>query len=89
MLAKALQPFFWYTNNKKIDQARDKKRIILQTLNYGDSRAVTWLLKNYSRSVIKKAIINYGGSGELDKKSLNYWCLRFNIKPKQLKKTRI
>ncbi|MFH0840875.1 MAG: hypothetical protein V1865_02760 [bacterium] len=89
MLAKFLRPFFWYTDNKKLDKNKDKQRIILQILKYGDSRSVSWLFENYSKKVIKKYIINHGAMGELDKKSLNYWCLFFNIKSQELKKTRL
>ena len=64
-----------------MDKIKDKKRIILHTVNYGDSKATSWLFKKYSQTVIKNMIINYGGYGELDKKSLNYWCLRLRIKP--------
>jgi len=48
-----------------------------------NSQATAWLFKNYSQAVIKKMIINYGGSGELDNKSLNYWCVILKIRPQQ------
>ena len=87
MLAKVLKPFFWYTDNRKITKSRDQQRIILQVLNYGDRKATKWLFKNYDQAIIKQVIINFGN--ELDKKSLNYWCQRLNIKSLQFKRTRL
>lgn len=88
MLTKILQPIFWYTNNQKLDQKKDKRRIILQILNYGNRRAMAWLFKHYPKSTIKKVLLERG-AGELDKKSLNYWCLIFGINKAKLKRNRL
>lgn len=88
MLAKILQPIFWYTDNKKLDQQTDKRRIILQVLLYGDKKQTAWLFKHYAKPVIKKVILDYGPR-ELDKKSFNYWCLLLNIDRAKAKKTRL
>ena len=88
MLTKILQPIFWYTDNQKLDQKQDKERIILQILNYGNRHAMAWLFKHYPRSTIKKVLLERG-VGELDQKSLNYWCLIFGINKTKLKRNRL
>ena len=88
MIAKILQPIFWYTDNKKLDKQKDKQRIILQVLRYGDKKQTAWLFKNYTKIMIKKVILAYGAR-ELDKKSFNYWCLILKIDQKKVKKARI
>ena len=88
MPPKFIKPFLWYHDFEKIDLQKDKKRIILNILNIGTKKATDWLFNFYSKSEIKKIIINHGLLGELSKKSLNYWTLYLNIDLKKLKKSR-
>jgi hypothetical protein len=88
MISKILKPFFWYTDNKKLNNQTDKTRIITQILRFGDSQSVKWLFKNYSRPAIKK-VVRERGLLELDSKSFNYWCLILKIDKRQVKKTRL
>ena len=89
MLPKFIQPFLWFNDFKKIDPQRDKNRIALNLLNFGTKQATDWLFVYYSKSEIKKIIINYGAKGELSPKSLNYWMLVLNIDPKKIVKSRL
>jgi len=89
MPPKLIQQFLWFSDLKKIDLQRDKKRIILNLLNLGSKKATDWLFDFYPKAEIKKTLINYGAKGELSAKSLNYWNLVLNIDPKKLIKSRL
>jgi hypothetical protein len=89
MLPKFVQPFIWFNDLKKIDLQKDKNRIILNVLNFGTKKATDWLFSYYTKSEIKKVIINYGAKGELSPKSLNYWELVLHINPKKLIRSRL
>ena len=79
MPPKIIQPFLWFSDLKKIDLNKDKNRIILNVLNIGTKKATDWLFSFYGRPAIRRAIINFGGKGELSPKSLNYWMLVLKI----------
>jgi hypothetical protein len=89
MLPKFIKPFLWSNDLKKIDLEKDKNRIILNVLNLGTKKATDWLFDFYSKSDIKKTVINYGAKGELNDKSINYWALILNINQKKLVKSRL
>ena len=89
MPPKLIQQFLWFSDLKKIDLQRDKKRIILNLLNLGSKKATDWLFDFYPKAEIKTTLINYGAKGELSAKSLNYWNLVLNIDPKKLIKSRL
>jgi hypothetical protein len=89
MLPKFIQSFLWFSDLKKIDSQRDKKRIILNLLNLGSKKSTDWLFDFYPKAEIKKFFINYGAKGELSEKSLNYWSLVLNINQKDLIKSRL
>jgi hypothetical protein len=81
MIPKYIEPFLWSYDLKKIDQEKNKKRIITNVLNLGTKKATDWLVDNYKKEDIREAIIN-PLPGEWDKKSLNLWSLVFNVKSK-------
>ena len=85
MLPKCARPFLWSYNTNKLDIKKDKKRIITNILNFGSEKATNWLFKKYSKKEIKNVISN-PMPGEWNKKSLNYWAIIFNIKPKKIKR---
>jgi hypothetical protein len=88
MLPKFIKPFLWSNDFKQIDPEKDKQRIILNILNIGPKKATDWLFDFYSKSEIKKILINQGAKGELSDKSLNYWTLILNIDKNKLIKSR-
>ena len=89
MPPKIIRPFLWSSDIKKINLRADKKRIILNVLNFGTKPATDWLFNFYSRSEIKSAVISQGAKGELSAKSLNYWSLILNINSERLVRARL
>ncbi len=88
MPPKVIQPFLWFNDLNKINLKDDKDRIILNVLNIGTKKATDWLFDFYGKPTIKKTVINLGGKGELNEKSLNYWTLVLGIDSKKISKTR-
>ena len=80
MLPEYIQPFFWSYKAEKLDQNKDKKRIITNILNLGSKKAVDWLFSIYSRDDIRRIVAD-PAPGEWNKKSLNFWSLFFGLKP--------
>ncbi len=79
------RPFLWSYDFERLDLEKDKRRIILNLLNYGTKKATDVLRNIYSQNDIKKIIENSAAS-EWEKKSLNYWSLIFNTAPKNKKR---
>jgi hypothetical protein len=88
MLPKFVRQYSWYLDVEKINLQRDKKRIILNIMNYGSLEAIDWLFSIYSKDEINDVLINHGAVGELSKKSLNFWCLILNVEKNRLVTTR-
>ena len=51
-------PLLWAYNFSFIDSERDKKRIIINTINYGQWKHWQWIVKNYGRERVKQIIEN-------------------------------
>lgn len=83
-IPKIIHPYLWFNDIELMDLEKDKQRIILNVLNYGSFDATKWLFDNYSKNEIRQIVKKQGAKGELDKKSLNYWCLVLEINPKTL-----
>lgn len=81
-IPKTLQPFLWSYDIKKIDLARDKRRIITNVLNFGTIEAVKDIFKIYNKREITETVAN-PMSGEWNDKSLNFWSLILNVEPKK------
>jgi hypothetical protein len=73
-LPKFLQSFLWSYNLASFDlnNPSDRKLIIRHILNYGNEKAVNWLLKNFSLEEIKK-VLKTPVHGFWRPESLNYW----------------
>lgn len=88
MVPKVITPYLWYLDINNVDLERDKKRIILNVLNYGTKEATDWLFSYYDREDIKNILKKHGAVGELSKKSLNYWCVILGVLQKELTTSR-
>lgn len=80
-ILKKFQPFLWSYDIEKIDLEKNKKRIITNVLNLGTKEATDLLFEIYDRKDIKQQVKN-PLPGEWSNKSLNYWSIIFDIKPK-------
>lgn len=81
---KAFKPFLWSYDISKISLEKNKERIITNVLNWGTKEATDLLFKIYTREEIKQVVKN-PRPGEWDDKSLNYWSVIFDLKPKKIK----
>ncbi|MCD6147820.1 hypothetical protein J7J18_00400 [bacterium] len=52
------KPLLWAYDFSSIDIEKDKKRIIVNTINYGQWKHWQWIVKNYGRKEVKQIIQN-------------------------------
>jgi len=78
-----IRPFLWSYDVKKMDAQKDKKRIITNVLNFGTKKATKWALSTYPKTTIKQAL-RRPLPGEWSDKSLNFWSILFNVKPRKV-----
>ena len=69
-----IRPFLWSYDISKLDEKKDKKRIITNVLNHGTQEATNWLFSRFEKKDIREAI-EKPLPGEWNKKSLNFWSL--------------
>jgi len=74
-----LKKYFWEIDPKDLDLQEYRIYVVRRILEYGDVKAVAWLLKNFKKSEIKNVLINYRG---LSRKSANYWAIVLGL-PKE------
>jgi len=79
-------PFLWSYDISALDLERDKKRIVINVLNFGTKEATDWLFSTYPKNEIQK-IVAESLYGEWNKKSLYYWRFILGIST-SLKTTR-
>lgn len=79
MIPSYIHPFLWSYDVDKLDLSQNKKRIITNILNFGDTRATDWLFKTYKEGEIKKMVSN-PLPGEWNKKSLGFWRLVLGVR---------
>lgn len=76
-VAEALdKSLFWDVNPDVLDWQKNKQFIIERTLQRGLTKEVETIFSTYTFSEIKEALLN---SKTLDKKTANYFCIKFNI----------
>lgn len=55
-LPPIFKPLFWSYKFSSVDPDRDKRRIIINTINYGGWKHWLWIIKFYGKKEIKKII---------------------------------
>ena len=78
-LPEFLKEYFWDVKFGELDLEKWRVFILKRILEYGNDRAVAWMIKNFEKAEIKDALCNYRG---YSKKSANFWALILDI-PKQ------
>lgn len=73
------KPLFWSYKFSSIEPERDKKRIIINTINYGRWKHWLWLIKYYGEKEVKKAIEETPKT-EFREPALKLICLLLGIK---------
>lgn len=76
MIPSNLRKYFWDTDFIKLDKNSHSQFIIERILEYGDERAVRWLLKNFRKAELRKTLEKKRNISPL---SANYWSLILNI----------
>lgn len=71
-----LSKYFWDVDFNSLNIKTDPFFIIERVLEYGDERAVKWILDNFSNSQIKQTLSK---RRSFSKKSANYWSLILGI----------
>lgn len=77
-----LKEYFWDTDFKKVGLNQNRPYILKRILNYGDEKAVGWMLNNFKKPEIKNALSNFRGYSQ---KSANYWAVMLNVKKEDVK----
>ena len=81
MIPQFIQTFLWSYDIKSLDISRDKRRIITNVLNFGTSRATEWLFEIYTKEEIKNCLTS-PLPGEWNNKSMIFWSLLLDVKPR-------
>lgn len=77
-----LKKYFWEIDFDKLDYKEKPEYVALRILEYGDIKAVQWLLQNIDKKVIKQVLKKRRG---LSLKSWNFWSLFFNFSKSAIK----
>ena len=72
-----LKPCLWGAMVESLDIKEDGFLIIERLLEHGGDKQVEFVLETYDKDTILKVIEQ---SAYLSTKTVNYWCLYFNIK---------
>lgn len=78
-LPKFLQPYLASYDLSMMDPERDSNLIITPILNYGSTKAVRWLFRNYSLNKVKEAVKN-PERGMWFRNSFSYWQKILDVK---------
>ncbi len=57
-LPKDFKPLLWSYKFSEVDPEKDKRVIIVNTINYGNWHQWQWIIKKYGREYIKRFLIN-------------------------------
>lgn len=55
-LPESFKPLLWSYDISRLDAGRDKNRIVINTINYGDLSHWRWLVKTYSVEEVKRIV---------------------------------
>lgn len=81
-LPQFLNKYFWDVEFEKINLEKRKIYVLKRILEYGDEKAVRWMWKNFKKSEIKNALVNFRGYSQ---KSANFWAVILSIKKENVK----
>ena len=78
-LPKNFKPLLWSYKFSEIDLEKDKRTIIVNTINYGNWEQWGWIVTNYGRGYIKRFLVNTPKS-QFFNRPLNLISLLLGIK---------
>jgi len=75
-LPKFLKKYFWDVEFKELNLEGNKDFITERILEYGDPKALSWLLNRVKKETIKNLLFTKRG---LSPKSANFWAIFFSL----------
>ncbi len=75
-LPKSFKQYFWDVDFDKVDPQKSDQYVIHRLIDRGNDKAIRWLLKHYSKDLIKEVVTNRRG---FSPKTANFWALLLNI----------
>lgn len=78
LLPNSFKPLLWSYNFSRIDPDRDKRTIIINTINYGDLSHWQWIVQYYGKEMVKKILVSIPAS-ELRPRARKLAALLFSI----------
>lgn len=75
-LPEFLRPYFWDVDFDKMNKKRSASYIIHRLLDRGDDKAIRWMFKTYSKSLISEVLMKRRG---FSAKTANFWADLLNI----------
>lgn len=78
-LPKNFKPLLWSYKFSAIDPEKDKRTIIVNTINYGNWKQWGWIVANYGRGYIKRFLTNTPKS-EFRKRALTLISILLGVK---------
>jgi len=76
-----LKKYFWDVDFKKLDPKKSPGYIIVRLLEFGDERAIRWLLKAFSKKIIKQTVMTSRG---LSPRTASFWGRVLGISEKDI-----
>jgi len=73
-----LRKYFWDVDFSRLDPRRRPGFVVERILEFGDEKAVAWMVGTYSLSRIRRVL---AGSRKLSRKSASFWAWLLEIDP--------
>jgi len=77
-LPKKIKEYFWDVDFKKLTLKKYPNFILERILNFGNIKAVRWMLNAFDKRKIKRYILS-SGDRQLDRRSNNFWRICFDL----------
>jgi hypothetical protein len=71
-----LRPLFWDTNFDQLHVAGHERYIIERVLEHGDTPAVRWMLKHFTREQVVEVLRD---SRRISRKSAGFWAAMLDV----------
>ena len=77
-LPPEFKQYFWDVDFKTLSLPKDVHSVLGRVLQFGNIKAVSWIMRHVNSLSIKNFIIE-SGDRQLDRRSNNFWRLYFNL----------
>lgn len=79
---KFLKKYFWDIDFAKLDPKQHPVYVIERVLEFGDEKAVRWVLKTFSEKHLRETVCQ---SRAISSVTANFWSVIFNIPKEQIR----